>query len=88
MPSESENEMLRNSIELLVEKSTECFDLSQADARLADLQRANARKLAGLGDALIKQAVDLNGQIEMTSGRTSAPMQEVPGALRARATRR
>jgi hypothetical protein len=86
MPSKKET--ITDSIELLLDKSTECFEFAQTQQQIADLQRANAEKMSGIGEALVEHAADLQGQIEMATGRTTPPMREVRGAFRERARRR
>ena len=86
MPSKKET--TADSVESLLGQLSECRECAQAQEEISELQDANARKMAKIGDALLDHAVTLNGQIEMEAARTSPPIIEVPGAFRQRARRR
>jgi hypothetical protein len=70
------NPQIEQAVEKLTEKAEHCFEIAEAQHKIADLQHADAEKLTELGLALEADAVALNGEMEMIAGRTSAPLRE------------
>jgi hypothetical protein len=84
MKMPAKNPQIEQAVEKLAEKAELCFERAEAQHKIADIQHANAEKLAVLGLALEADAVALNGELEMVAGRNSPPLREQRPADRRR----
>jgi hypothetical protein len=83
----TEKELAKDAVHILAEKAEDCFDGAQAQHEIADLQQASAEKLVILAEELQDGAVKLNGELEMTAARCSAPIEEAPRDVAKRASK-
>ena len=68
---------------MLINKAQDCFDVAKTQHEIADKQSDNADKLDTIGNALVDNAVDLNGELVMDANRTSPRIRlpEIPNGV-------
>jgi hypothetical protein len=87
----SAKERLEKTVNALIDKAEDCFDLAKAQHKAADLQHVladkqhenadkldtSADKLDTVGDALTNDAIELRGDLEIEARRTSPRLQSL-----------
>ena len=79
----TEKALLEKSVEVIMEKAEDCLDLAKTQHEIADQQHAiadqqqdSADKLDTLGHALIAEAIDLKGEMEIVAARVNPHPQD------------